>query len=284
MSRLFSAVLSSSEATVRLLPTTSARDSAARLSRLPSGRCQSLVLAGIRGGTWSLGQLCSVLEAATHLAADITSLDFSRMDLDENFLLYVIEFINRCPKLRRLEMEENFFTEASAAALGQALSTMQSLAYVNLSRCNLTDAAAEAFSTAVFRRSGGAKGSAGEAFFAGACGFALHLSHNAITSAFAKSLAATVANPRQHHLNTVSLFGNFISNEDSHAVHSGCQKRRQWAEERRRGGQQKSAVSSPVTTARTSLGLLIECADASEKGAFPTVAAMVQLMAEEEGL
>eukprot|EP00758_Cryptobia_borreli_P003428 Tbor_TRINITY_DN3736_c0_g1::TRINITY_DN3736_c0_g1_i1::g.2471::m.2471 len=59
---------------------------------------------------WNIGDLCEVLNAASHLTNEVVALNFSNMGLDVLFLSYVIEYISRCHNLQRIELDGNFFS------------------------------------------------------------------------------------------------------------------------------------------------------------------------------
>lgn len=269
------------ETLIRALPTTPVPDIVKRLSRSNVGQCQSLSFTGIH--SWTLGEFCAVIEAASHLTPEIVALDFSKMELDELFLSFAIDLVDRCPKLKRLSFDDNYFTSVtSAELLGKALQSKTQLSYLSLTHCRLNNEGATRLLKCIFETDGGKSSSVNTSenkasSSMSTAGFALHLSHNLLTThPFVEDMLAIISNRKHHRLNSVSLFGNFISNHEALTIHNACAARRAYSEK----APKRTDVHSPAV-GLSALRLLVECAEESEKNSFPNVLAMAKLLEDE---
>ena len=119
----------------------------------------------------NLRELCLLLDAVSHHAPHLHSVDFSRMGFDVCFLTYVFDFLSRCTSIRRVDLQGNYLTPGTASdaahkqeealcrkaalspitnvnidgprLLGEALKGKSNLVYLNVSQCCLKDESVE---------------------------------------------------------------------------------------------------------------------------------------------
>ena len=84
---------------------------------------------------WDFRLLTTILERNTSLL----TLSLSRKNLEDVEGKKIAEMISKNKKLRRLELEGNFFGPATATAFADALKKNNTLRYLDLENNNLTD-------------------------------------------------------------------------------------------------------------------------------------------------
>jgi Ran GTPase-activating protein (RanGAP) involved in mRNA processing and transport len=105
-----------------------------------------LVLSGNK--EWSLADFCEVLESVSN-NENLRILDLSDMDLDDDFLPHVSDFISHSTSLVKVDLSGNFFSLETAREFGTALKNHPSMRHVVLEQCELDDESSQALFEAI---------------------------------------------------------------------------------------------------------------------------------------